>query len=57
MQKYRFGIGSKIIEAFEGGIFPLSKENLNKKQAEKKKKKEKVGSYKFERIKKGLMTM
>ena len=38
MQKYRFGIGSKIIEAFEGGIFPLSKENLNKKQAEKKKK-------------------
>ena len=55
--KELFDIISKIIKAFEDGIFPLSKENLHKEQAEEKEKEEiipdwvKVGNHAFKRIK------
>ena len=49
-------IRSKIIKAFEDGIFSLSKENLHKEQAKEEKKEEtipdwvEVGKYAFKRI-------
>ena len=39
--KKLFDIKSRIIKAFEDGIFPLHKENLHKEQAEEKKKRRK----------------
>ena len=35
-----FDIRSRIIKAFEDGIFPYSKENLHKEETEEKKKKQ-----------------
>ena len=60
--KELFDITSKIIKTFEGGVFPLSKDNLYKEQAEEENKDEtvpdwvKVGNHTFERKEKGLIT-
>ena len=54
--KKLFDIRSKIIKAFEDGIFPLPKENLHIEQAKEEEKEEtirdwvKVGNHAFKRI-------
>ena len=55
--KELFEIRSRVIQAFEDGIFSLHKENLHKEQTKEDKKEEtipdwiKVGNHTFERIK------
>ena len=54
--KELFDIRSRVIKAFEDGIFSLNKENLHKEQTKEEKKEEtirdwiKVGNHTFERI-------